>query len=97
MIGKNSELLHAINHLAFWLATVHGHLIGTNVQNSAMRVAFGLGLLVQQRMRICRRRWCWREERFHGANVTWETLASSGGSGSTAASGERSSNRAGRL
>jgi sulfoxide reductase heme-binding subunit YedZ len=61
VIGKNWRLLHALNYLAFWLATVHGILIGTNVQNWAMRVVFGamalgvLGVLAQKRISIRRR------------------------------------------
>jgi sulfoxide reductase heme-binding subunit YedZ len=60
-IGKNWKLLHTLNYLAFWLATVHGILIGTSVQNWAMRVVFGamalvvLGVFVQKRTRIRRR------------------------------------------
>jgi sulfoxide reductase heme-binding subunit YedZ len=62
VIGKNWKLLHTLNYLAFWLATVHGILIGTNVQNWAMRVVFGamalivLGVFVQKRTRIHRRK-----------------------------------------
>jgi hypothetical protein len=59
-IGKHWRLLHILNYLAFWLATVHGILIGTNVQNWPMRVVFGamalivLGVFVQKRARIRR-------------------------------------------
>jgi sulfoxide reductase heme-binding subunit YedZ len=61
-IGKNWRLLHILNYLAFWLATVHGILIGTNVQNWPMRVVFGamalvvLGVFVQKRASIRRRK-----------------------------------------
>jgi DMSO/TMAO reductase YedYZ heme-binding membrane subunit len=61
-IGKNWKLLHGLNYLAFWLATVHGLLIGTNVQNWPMRVVFGamalvvLGVFVQKRASIRRRK-----------------------------------------
>lgn len=41
-VGKNWKLLHMLNYVAFWLATVHGWLIGTNVQGPAMRVLFAL-------------------------------------------------------
>jgi DMSO/TMAO reductase YedYZ heme-binding membrane subunit len=62
VIGKNWRLLHYLNYLAFWLATVHGILIGTNVQNWAMRAVFGamalvvLGVFVQKRRSIRRRK-----------------------------------------
>jgi sulfoxide reductase heme-binding subunit YedZ len=61
-IGKNWKLLHILNYLAFWLATVHGILIGTSVQNWPMRVVFGaialivLGVFVQKRASIRRRK-----------------------------------------
>jgi sulfoxide reductase heme-binding subunit YedZ len=61
VIGKNWRLLHTLNYLAFWLATVHGILIGASVQNWAMRVVFGvmalvvLGIWVQKRTSV--RRW----------------------------------------
>ena len=61
-IGKNWRLLHGLNYLAFWLATVHGIMIGTNVQNWVMRVVFGamalgvLGVLVKKRLDLRRRR-----------------------------------------
>lgn len=61
-IGKHWRLLHTLNYLAFWLATVHGILIGTSVQNWAMRVVFGamalivLGVFVQKRARMRRRK-----------------------------------------
>jgi hypothetical protein len=61
-IGKNWKLLHILNYLAFWLATVHGILIGTNVQTWPMRVVFGamalivLGVFVQKRAIIRRRK-----------------------------------------
>lgn len=46
-IGKNWKWLHYLNYLAFWLATAHGILIGSNVQNMPMRVLFVvLGLIV---------------------------------------------------
>ncbi|MBN1935929.1 MAG: ferric reductase [Anaerolineae bacterium] len=54
-IGKNWKLLHYLNYLAFWLATVHGILIGANVQNVVMRIVFVvlalivLGVMVQKR------------------------------------------------
>jgi len=41
-IGKNWKLFHYLNYLAFWLATVHGILIGANVQNVVMRALFVL-------------------------------------------------------
>ena len=59
-IGKRWKLLHILNYLAFCLATVHGILIGPNVQNWAMRVVFGamalivLGVFVQKRARARR-------------------------------------------
>lgn len=62
MIGKNWRWLHALNYPAFWLATVHGILIGSSVQNWPMRAVFGamalivLGVLVQKRMRVRRRK-----------------------------------------
>jgi sulfoxide reductase heme-binding subunit YedZ len=61
-IGKDWRLLHTLNDLAFWLATVHGILIGTNVQNWPMRVVFGamalivLGVFVQKRASVRRRK-----------------------------------------
>jgi sulfoxide reductase heme-binding subunit YedZ len=61
-IGKNWRLLHYLNYLAFWLATVHGILIGTTVQNWVMRVVFGamalgvLGVFVQKRWGAQRRK-----------------------------------------
>jgi hypothetical protein len=61
-IGKNWKLLHAVNYLAFWLATVHGILIGASVQNWPMRVAFGamalmvLGVFVQKRVSVRHRK-----------------------------------------
>lgn len=61
-VGKNWRLLHALNYLAFWLATVHGILIGSSVQNWAIRIVFGamalmvLGVLVQKRTSIRRRK-----------------------------------------
>ncbi len=54
-IGKNWKWLHYLNYLAFWLATVHGILIGGNVQNLPMRILFiasalvVLGVMVQKR------------------------------------------------
>jgi sulfoxide reductase heme-binding subunit YedZ len=59
-IGKNWRLLHVLNYLAFWLATVHGFMIGASVQNGVMRVVFvamALGVLavfVQKRARARR-------------------------------------------
>jgi sulfoxide reductase heme-binding subunit YedZ len=61
-IGKNWRLLHILNYLAFWLATVHGILIGPNVQNWVMRLVFGamalgvLGVFVQKRLGARRRK-----------------------------------------
>lgn len=61
-IGKNWRLLHTLNYIAFWLATVHGVLIGANVQDLAMRIVFGamalvvLGVLVQKRLAARRRK-----------------------------------------
>jgi sulfoxide reductase heme-binding subunit YedZ len=61
-IGRNWKLLHMLNYLAFWLATVHGILIGSNVQGIAMRVLFVLlalivlGVLVQKRLAVRRRK-----------------------------------------
>jgi sulfoxide reductase heme-binding subunit YedZ len=61
-VGKNWRLLHYLNYLAFWLATVHGILIGANVQNWVMRLVFGamasgvLGVFVQKRTRARRRK-----------------------------------------
>lgn len=61
-IGKNWRWLHILNYLAFWLATVHGILIGANVQNWPMRVVFSamalivLGVLVQKRRGVHRRK-----------------------------------------
>ncbi|MBN1979277.1 MAG: hypothetical protein JW918_17920 [Anaerolineae bacterium] len=61
VIGKKWRLLHALNYLAFWLATVHGILIGTSVQNWAMRLVFGamalgvLAVFVQKRISTRRR------------------------------------------
>lgn len=61
-IGKNWRLLHFLNYLAFWLATVHGILIGTDVQNWVMRVVFGamalavLSVFVQKRLGARRRK-----------------------------------------
>ena len=55
-IGKHWKLLHTLNYVAFCLATVHGWLIGTNVQGPVMRVLFALlalivlGVLVQRRL-----------------------------------------------
>lgn len=40
IVGKRWKLLHYLNYLAFWLATAHGILIGTNVQNLPMRIVF---------------------------------------------------------
>jgi len=54
-IGKNWRLLHVLNYVAFGLATVHGIMIGTSVQNWPMRVVFGamalivLGVFVRKR------------------------------------------------
>jgi len=62
VIGKNWRLLHTLNYLAFWLATVHGILIGTSVQNWAMRLVFGamalgvLAVFVQKRLSARRRK-----------------------------------------
>jgi sulfoxide reductase heme-binding subunit YedZ len=56
VIGKNWKLLHYLNYVAFWLATIHGVLIGADVQNWAMRAVFGamalsaLGIFVQKRL-----------------------------------------------
>jgi sulfoxide reductase heme-binding subunit YedZ len=61
-LGKNWRSLHTLNYLAFWLATVHGILIGTSVQNWAMRLVFGamalgaLGVFVQKRLGARRRK-----------------------------------------
>jgi sulfoxide reductase heme-binding subunit YedZ len=61
-IGKNWRLLHYLNYLAFWLATVHGILIGANVQNWVMRLVFGamalgvLGVFVQKRLSVRHRK-----------------------------------------
>jgi len=61
-IGKNWRLLHTLNYLAFWLATVHGIMIGTSVQNWVMRLVFGamalgvLAVFVQKRLSACRRK-----------------------------------------
>ena len=61
-IGKRWKLLHFFNYLAFWLATVHGILLGANVQNWVMRAVFGamalivLGVFVQKRVRKPRRK-----------------------------------------
>ena len=55
MNGRNWRWLHTLNYLAFWLATAHGILIGSSVQNWPMRAVFGamalivLGVLVQKR------------------------------------------------
>ncbi len=55
-IGRNWRWLHTLNYLAFWLATAHGILIGSSVQNWPMRAVFGamalivLGVLLQKRM-----------------------------------------------
>jgi DMSO/TMAO reductase YedYZ heme-binding membrane subunit len=55
-VGKRWKLLHFLNYLAFCLATVHGILIGANVQNWPMRVVFGamalivLGVFVRKRV-----------------------------------------------
>jgi predicted ferric reductase len=47
VIGKNWKLIHYLNYLAFWLATIHGILIGSNVQSLGMRILFGtLALIV---------------------------------------------------
>jgi len=45
-IGKHWKLLHMLNYIAFWMVTVHGWLIGTNVQGVVMRVIFALLALV---------------------------------------------------
>jgi sulfoxide reductase heme-binding subunit YedZ len=37
-IGKNWRAIHYLNYLAFWLATAHAILIGTNFQSLPMRV-----------------------------------------------------------
>ncbi len=39
-IGKRWKLLHYLNYLAFWLATAHGILIGTNLKSITMRIVF---------------------------------------------------------
>ena len=44
--GKHWKLLHMLNYVAFWLVTVHGWLIGTNVQGPVMRVIFALLALI---------------------------------------------------
>ena len=55
-IGKPWKVLHTLNYVAFGMATVHGWLIGTNVQGPVMRVIFVLlalivlGVLVQRRL-----------------------------------------------
>lgn len=56
-IGKNWRWLHALNYPAFWLATAHGLLIGSSVQNWPMRVVFSamalivLAILIQKHAR----------------------------------------------
>jgi sulfoxide reductase heme-binding subunit YedZ len=61
-VGRNWKLFHYLNYLAFWLATVHGILIGTNVQGVAMRALFillavvVLGVLVQKRTGLLKRK-----------------------------------------
>jgi DMSO/TMAO reductase YedYZ heme-binding membrane subunit len=61
-IGKPWKLLHALNYVAFWLATVHGWLVGTNVQGPVVRVIFALlaltvlWVLVQRRLADRRRK-----------------------------------------
>ena len=61
-IGKPWKLLHALNYAAFWLATVHGWLVGTNVQGPVVRVIFALlaltvlWVLVQRRLADRRRK-----------------------------------------
>jgi sulfoxide reductase heme-binding subunit YedZ len=61
-IGKNWRLLHTLNYLAFWLATVHGIMIGTSVQNWVMRLVFGamalgvLAVFAQKRLGARRRK-----------------------------------------
>ncbi|MGD9245700.1 MAG: hypothetical protein PVH36_12260 [Desulfobacterales bacterium] len=55
-IGKNWRLLHCLNYIAFWLATVHGILIGANIQNWGMQLVFCvmalvvLGVFVKKRL-----------------------------------------------
>ncbi len=55
-IGKKWKLLHYLNYVAFWLATVHGVLIGSNVQTLLMRGVFVvlgvivLGVMVKKRL-----------------------------------------------
>ena len=59
-VGKNWRLLHYVNYVAFWLATVHGILIGSNVQSWVMRGVFillaliVLGVLLHKRLGLPR-------------------------------------------
>jgi predicted ferric reductase len=59
-VGKNWRLLHYVNYAAFWLATVHGILIGSNVQSWVMRGVFVLlalivlGVLLHKRLGLPR-------------------------------------------
>lgn len=41
-LGRRWRLLHWLNYLAFWLATAHALLLGTNFQHPAMRLLAGL-------------------------------------------------------
>lgn len=60
-IGPRWRLLHILNYVAFWLATVHGLLIGSSVQSLVMQVVFGamalvvLWVLIRKRAPLVRR------------------------------------------
>jgi methionine sulfoxide reductase heme-binding subunit len=55
-IGKNWRAIHYLNYLAFWLATAHAILIGTNFQSLPMRIVavvlalVTVAVLIQKRM-----------------------------------------------
>ena len=61
-IGENWRLIHALNFLAFWLATAHAILIGTDLDSTIVKaIAVGMSLavaaiFVQQARRERRRR-----------------------------------------
>ena len=60
-IGRNWRVVHYLNYVAFWLATAHAVLIGTNFQSVVMRVVAGLmalavvAVFVQKRLGMRRR------------------------------------------
>jgi sulfoxide reductase heme-binding subunit YedZ len=60
-VGRNWRVAHYLNYVAFWLATVHANMIGTDFQHTVVRaisVVMSLAVIaifVQKRLRTRRR------------------------------------------